>query len=144
MFTIHLHLYRRIVAICTFLLVLTAWKKTSKDGNLWKLAVFGRQYYYFCTNWPKAVSLTCFKTVSDVDLQYTPLCRIFRKIFCSKAFSKYSKAVVLTVAMKFIALGDELDRPRFIPQSSSPEHSHNFFKFSTGDISKVIVASSKA
>lgn len=60
------------------LLVLTPWIKISKVGKLWKLPVFDRNNDYFFTNWPKEMSLTSFKRVSDVHKQYTQLCEIFR------------------------------------------------------------------
>ena len=85
-----MHLYRRRAAICTFLLVLTPWKEISKVDKLRKLAVSDRNNDYFCTNWPKEVSSTRFKTVSDVHMQYTLLCEIFRKNF-AKYFAQYSK-----------------------------------------------------
>ena len=57
-------------------------KRDSKTGKLWKLAVSHRNYDYFCTNWPKEVSLTRFKTVSGIHMQHNLFCEVFRQIFC--------------------------------------------------------------
>ena len=84
-------LYRRRAAICTVLSVLTPWKEISKAGKLWKLAVSYRNNDYLCTNWPKEVSLTCFKTVSDVHMQYNHISH-------AKHFAKYSKPPRMTTS----------------------------------------------
>ena len=81
---LELHLFSIVINNCytraffTFLLVLKPWKEISKVGKLWKSAVSDRNNDYFFTNWPKEMSLTSFKRVSDVHKQYTLLCEIFR------------------------------------------------------------------
>ena len=57
-------------------------KRDKQGWQVWKLAVSDRNNDFFCTNWPKEVSLTHSKTVSDVHIEYSLLCEIFRKIFC--------------------------------------------------------------
>ena len=78
-FTIHVHLCRRWAAACTFLLSIAPWQEISKTTMKQKLAISDRNNDYFYTNWLKKVFLTGFEKASDINLQYTLLCEIFRK-----------------------------------------------------------------
>ena len=81
-FTIHVHLCRRWASVYTFLLAIAPWQEISKTIMKWELTFSDRNNDYFYINWLKEVFLTGFKKDSDIDLQYTLLCEIFRKVFC--------------------------------------------------------------